>query len=420
MNNNKDTIYREAIIAAFCAAAVALAYMLLTPPFWLAEEPAIAAHLAHGDGYLSPLTTSPHTIPTAMSPPLYPMLMAAVYRMLGIASSASLHVMLAINVLSAGLVCAGIYVLAARCFNIRAARWASLLFLLNPVFGRGVTVLWHTYPVLAALIWTIVWCRGMNEKKSASLPAMLLLGIDLGLMALASPTVALSYPILVIHAIGRTRWMKWLMLSAACFAMFCAVQAPWAIRNYRVFGRIMFVRDNLPLEIWTGNLPGSSGAQAFVDHPCGDPVERAKLLAQGENQYFDHCWKEFVASYKQDPLSYWQRTARRVGMLAVDPYLDKKFPLPRKGVDVLFALIGLAGLFTAWRLRLRFAAEFASLAMCSVTYIFTAVNPSYTMPLRVGLILSGGLALASLAEWFAKRQPEALGRAGSATQATRA
>lgn len=404
-----QTIRREAIIAAILAAVVALAYLLFTPPFWLAEEPLIAAHIARGHGFLSPLLATADAIPTAMSPPGYPYLMAGVYKIFGIESHASLNVMLGINVLSAALVAAGIYTLTARCFNLRAARWATGLFLLNPVFGRAATVLWHTYPVLAVLIWTLVWCLEMNEKRSATWLPMAGLGVTLGIMALASPTVVLAYPLLVTFAIGKTSWGRWLGLSVACFAAFCVTLAPWTIRGYEVFGRIFFVRNNFPLEIWVGNQPGTNGTQTFMNHPSNDPVERERLLAMGENRYFDQCWKMFTAHYHEDPLTYWRLTLRRSGILFVDPYEDKRFRAIRMGVDGLFVALGVAGMVLAWRSRRGPVAPFAILFLCSFPYIFTQINPSYALPVRMILIIYGGVAVAALVDSFSKRPVEAGG-----------
>jgi len=402
--NLKATIHREAPISAICAGLVAILFLLFTPPFWLAEEPAIAAHLARGHGFLSPLDPTANAIPTAMSPPLYSVLIAGVYKICGIETTMSVRVMLALNVISAALVAAGIYVLAARCFNIGTARLASVLFLINPVFGRAITVVWHTYPVVAALVWVIIWCRGTNVSHSASYRGMLMLGIALGLIALASPTVVLAYPIMVSIAIGKTRWEKWFKLSAVCLATFCMVLIPWTVRNYQVFGRLFFVRNNFPLEMWVGNQPGATGAHSMRNHPSLDLVERARLMAVGENRYFDECWSRFSARYHEAPFAYWNLTLRRTGMLFIDPYEGKQFRAVRMLLDGLFAALGIAGMCVAWRSSLPYYWLFSILALCSFPYVFTEVNPSYSLPLRIAFMIYGGFGLAALVEALSKRR----------------
>jgi len=402
-DNTNKVVYREALIAAVCGALVAICFLVTTPPFWLAEEPAIAAHLALGHGFLSPLVSTANAIPTAMSPPLYSFLMAGVYKIFGVATTASLNIMLGLNVVSAALVAAGVYVLAVGCFNIQSARLAVALFVLNPVLGRTVTVLWHTYLVLALLIWILIWCRGMNVSRTASPAGMATLGVTLGIMALGSPTVVLAYPLLVILAIGKTTWGRWIGLSSVCFVAFCIVLTPWTIRNYKVFGRFFFLRDNLPLEFMIGNQPGASGAHTLQNHPSTDPVERARLLGMGENRYFDDCWKRFAARYKAEPLTYWRVTLRRGLILFVDPYENKRFGALRMLIDGIYAVLGFAGIWTAWRARRTHIWLFGILALCSFPYIFTEVNPSYTLPLRIALLIYGGSALAAWTGNFARQ-----------------
>src|SRR6266853_509973 len=57
------------------------------PPF--AEEANIAWHVALGHGFRSPMDASPAAPPSAWSAPLYPVVIAAAYRLFGIGSPAA-------------------------------------------------------------------------------------------------------------------------------------------------------------------------------------------------------------------------------------------------------------------------------------------------------------------------------------------
>ena len=74
-------------------------------PFQGNEASHIAAHLVHGDGFASPFTDL--AIPTAQQPPLYPFLMAGIFKLFGAFSRISLYLILAANSFAGGLTVAG-------------------------------------------------------------------------------------------------------------------------------------------------------------------------------------------------------------------------------------------------------------------------------------------------------------------------
>lgn len=284
----KDTILRrEAIIAAVCGALLALFFLMFTPLEWLGEEPYIATHVVLGHGYLNPYNDKADAKPTAISPPLYPLTVAAVYEVLGIESHASFAVLYAINVIAVALTASGVYVLTYGFFGKLAARWALAAFILYPGFGRNAASLWDTLPSLAGFIWIIVWCRHMQITRTATPWRICKLGVALSLLALAHLTPVLTYPFLITIAIGKTTFQNWFKLSLIAFVTFLVMLTPWTIRNYQIFHRIFPVRDNFPMELYVGNQPGTYGTHVMRGHPATDPVEREKLNSEGENQYFD-------------------------------------------------------------------------------------------------------------------------------------
>src|SRR6266705_4018271 len=75
----------------------------------------IARSIAIGQGFSSP--TDFPTGPTAWAPPLYPYLMAGVFKVLGVYSSSSAAMILAINSIFSALTCLTLYHIAIRFFN---------------------------------------------------------------------------------------------------------------------------------------------------------------------------------------------------------------------------------------------------------------------------------------------------------------
>ncbi len=79
----------------------------------------IGAALASGRGFGDPF--GPPTGPTAWEPPLYPYLIAGVFKMFGIYSKASAFVLLALNSLFSALTCIPIFLIAKRIFSEKVA-----------------------------------------------------------------------------------------------------------------------------------------------------------------------------------------------------------------------------------------------------------------------------------------------------------
>ena len=79
----------------------------------------IARALVTGYGYADPFIG--HTGPTTWVPPLYPLLIAGVFKLFGIYTLRSAWVLLAINSFFSALTTLTTYEIAARCFNRRVA-----------------------------------------------------------------------------------------------------------------------------------------------------------------------------------------------------------------------------------------------------------------------------------------------------------
>src|SRR5271170_7793940 len=85
----------------------------------------IARSIASGQGFSSP--TDPPTGPSAWAPPVYPYILAGVFKLFGIYAAASAWVILAFNSVFASLTCLTLYRIAEKIYGIgvaRATAWA--------------------------------------------------------------------------------------------------------------------------------------------------------------------------------------------------------------------------------------------------------------------------------------------------------
>src|SRR5258708_1248356 len=98
------------------------------------ETGRIAQSIVEGRGFGSPFRGS--TGPTAMMPPIYPSLLAGVFRLFGIYTKASALMILSLDSLFSALTCIPVFLIAQRSFGGRAAVQAggAWAFFLHPIF----------------------------------------------------------------------------------------------------------------------------------------------------------------------------------------------------------------------------------------------------------------------------------------------
>src|SRR6201996_304775 len=138
----------------------------------------IARALATGFGYADPFTG--HSGPTAWSPPLYPMLIAGVFKIFGVYTAASAWVLLVINSIFSAATSSVIYEIAARCFRHTGrarniALWSGWLWALYPAAMQfAVRWIWDmciTAFLFSKIIVIALRARGVGEEASVPGPA---------------------------------------------------------------------------------------------------------------------------------------------------------------------------------------------------------------------------------------------------------
>src|SRR3954471_4647144 len=83
----------------------------------------IAQSLAEGHGFANPFQRP--TGPTAWEPPVYPFLMAGVFKAVGVYTKLSAFLLLTINSFFSALTCVPIFYLARRSFGSKIAKWSA-------------------------------------------------------------------------------------------------------------------------------------------------------------------------------------------------------------------------------------------------------------------------------------------------------
>jgi len=206
---------------------------------------AIARSLASGHGFS--LTADR---PTASRPPLYPILLAGVYRIVGARAEAGK----VLQILLGGAVVLLAYLLARRLFSERVALVAAAIVACNPslIFISSYMLAENIYIALL-LSFLILFAGGRTKPLSYAVCAAG--GILLGLSSLARPN---AFPFAMFAAAAFLffgtgarggRLAKSIVMLAAVFA----VLAPWVVRNEVRFGKPVLFTTHGGITFYQGN-----------------------------------------------------------------------------------------------------------------------------------------------------------------------
>lgn len=272
----------------------------------------IAASLASGHGFSDPF--GPPTGPTAWEPPLYPHLTAVVFMIFGIYSKASAFVLLAFNSICSALTCIPIFWIARRMFSEKVAvgsAWAWAL-LPNVMFWCTRSV-WET-SLSALLLATIIWLTLILEDRDGLRP-WFEFGLLWGIAALNSPSLLSFLPAAGLWAWYRRAKVGKKSLTGVVLAslVFFACITPWLVRDYQIFGKFIFIRDNFGAELRLGNGNGADGTLMLYLDPPHDPIALQQFQEMGEIAY--------IAMRKEQAINYIKADYGRFAGLCVKRFI---------------------------------------------------------------------------------------------------
>lgn len=272
------------------------------------EMGSIGASLASGHGFSSPF--GPATGPTAWEPPLYPYVIAGVFRVFGIYSRASAFVLLTLNSIFSALTCVPIFLIARRIFSEKVAVGSAWAWALLPnVLFWCTRAIWET-SLAALLLTTIVWVALTLEDRNGWLP-WLQFGLLWGITALSSTSLLSFLPAAGLWAWYRRARLAKRSLGGVVLAsvVFFACITPWLMRNYQTFGKFIFIRDNFGAELRLGNGNGADGTLMLYLDATHNPYAMRQFQAMGELPY--------IAMRKQQALEFIRADYGRFAMLCM-------------------------------------------------------------------------------------------------------
>jgi len=262
------------------------------------EDGRVARALVNGYGYADPFVG--HTGPTAWMPPLYPLLMAGVFKLFGVYSAASAWVILAINSVFSAATAPLIYRIAWRCFErtgdgLKIALWSAWLWALYPA-AMQYAVRWVWDMSLTAFLFAAVILLALRLRDNpAALKPWLLFGLLWGLIALSNSSLLTFLPFCAGWIVwptlphsGTSFWrrqnLRSCLANLTLSAILCAaIVTPWIVRNAIAFHAFVPMRTNFGAELYQAAQPASEGYPWVATLPLAETApefQRYKRLGE--------------------------------------------------------------------------------------------------------------------------------------------
>ena len=277
-----------------------------------AEVCRLASHIAAGQGFRAPFHAG-DSGPSAWVAPVYPYFVAGIFWLLGSYSRASAITILALQCLMGAATGIGIYRLGGRTFGERIGFWAALIWTCSPVFFRWpASYIWDFSAT--ALVLTLCFILTIDAGRKGTRKSWRWLGAAWGFSALLNPALLSLMPFSFAHAAAANQkaWISYARSLAVASLVFVAVISPWLIRNYSVFGRPVFLRDNFWFEFSLGNYHFSNGMGWASKHPDGNPAIGQQAIQLGELAFIEVHKREALGFVRKNPAEFLQLTAHRM------------------------------------------------------------------------------------------------------------
>ena len=352
----------------------------------------IARSIATGQGFSSP--TDLYTGPSAWAPPVYPYILAGVFKLFGVYSNLSGWVILTFNSIFSALTCLTLYRIGEKIYGEAVARATAWTWALFPyAIYWPVRVVWEMS--LSAYLLSLAFLLTLRMADAPPRPrAWIGFGLLWGVLAITNTAVLSMLPFCLLYLAWRLplRSRQFVGLGLCALAAGLVV-SPWLVRNYDVFGKFVFVRDNLALEIHMANNEQSNGLWTRGEHPGNDPEAMRRFQQLGEIPFMAEKQQQVREFVREHPGEFIRFTLARVLYFWIGPpqaniVAGYDLMIARHLMFILPAAFAFAGLWLTLRNRKRGGFLLASfLLIYPLPYYLVNPFPRYKHAIEPEMIL---------------------------------
>ena len=366
----------------------------------------IAYSLSQGHGFSALFRQN--TGPTAWLTPVYPLVLAAIFKIFGPFTQRAFFVAAGLNIVFSSAACVPIFYAGRRVAGSEVASAAAWLW---AFFPNAILIpfewIWDTS--LSALLAALILCVTLALPQSKLPRDWSAYGLLWGFALLTNPALAALLPFLLGWAAYRSPRpnAQQLKRAALSFAVILACCAPWTVRNYLVFHTFIPLRSNFAFELWLGN-------NEIFDDTAANPrarvtqYEETRRYAQiGETSFMQEKWDkatQFIASHPRLELHLLARRFVATWMGLASPLRafvesDSWFARTALLANAAVAVGTLAGIVILFVVRNPYAFPLAAFPLIfPVTYYIAHTSLRHRHPIDPVLILLLAVSL------FAPRQ----------------
>jgi 4-amino-4-deoxy-L-arabinose transferase-like glycosyltransferase len=319
------------------------------------ETGRIARSLAEGKGFSNPFFAN--TGPTAWLAPVFPGLLALVFKLFGVYTKASALVILSLDCLLGALTCIPVFLIARRTFGGSAGLWAGWIWVFFPYsINFAASFIWDT--TLTVLLMALLFLTVLKLQDAPRSRPWFGFGLLVGAAALTNAVTLAPMPFLSLWLLYRFRQRRqsWFAPGAAALLGVLIIVSPWFVRNYRTFHKFIPFRSGFGFELYCGNNADSWHWDPPGYHPSDSDKEWNEYRQLGEVNYMALKKREalaFIAAHKR---LYAVQTVRRfvyvwTGFWSFGRRYLREEPFDPPNIVFCTALTVLAflGLRRAWR-----------------------------------------------------------------------
>ena len=350
----------------------------------------VARAIAAGEGFSSPLRMV-DTGPTVWFTPIFPYLVAGIFKIWGIYSYTSEIVIQTLNCVFASLTIIPIYGIGKKMFGNGVAIGAAWGWAFFPT-ALFFPIIWLWDTALTALFFSLIFWATLELRGKTELWKWSGYGVLWVVGVLINPSILSLLPFFLAWLVweARKNSLPWAKNLTVALLLFAIGLVPWTVRNYRVFGKFIVLRSNFGLELWLGNNPNVTDTMSQWAHPNDNPIEALLYQRMGEIAYMAEKQHEAFAFIRSHPVD----TARFIFRRFVENWLgitDSIFdlwshaPLYAKAFFVMncfFSVFSLLGVLYAHRASVENALPFAlTLLIFPVVFYLTHSSLRYRFPI---------------------------------------
>jgi len=373
----------------------------------------IARSIVTGGGFGSPYDG--RTGPSAIVGPVYPYLLAGVFKVFGTYTGASAWAILGLNSLFSALTCLPIRALARQTFGRDVGAVAGWTWVVFP-YAIYWPLRWAWDTSLSALLFASVLLVAVRLAGSVRVRDWIAFGF-LGALAVLVNTTMLAVVVIVIgwlaHQCHR-RAERWARLAAAAFVAIALGLTPWLVRNYFAFGHFV-LRSNLGLELYQGNYHQRTGLRDASLDPAYNKTEMAEYKAMGELPYMAEKQRQTLDFIRERPGTFAWLSFRRMIYFWTG---TAEIVVPGRLLEslafyTLVSVLAFTGLFLARGRATGYVALFATVLMIyPLPYYFTHPDSRFRHLMEPELVMLAAYAAASSVAvlWRTRRREDPQGR----------